>query len=461
MSSSMPSGPARARKLTTIVPARNAGLPDRDEDRASATMFRNLLLYGLLFHLFAFQASGLFPDVSGSSAPVLSDAGNLFNQLVLPAALLAACLLVRQYRVPVRVLLAAIIPIAPLLLVIALSTAWSEFPELTIRRASHELVEASTLALLATCFSDPREVLAIFFRAFVIIGCLDLFSAAIFPETLTARGFAGIHSDKNIAGQFFFVALPVYLLGALYEPTSGKRLLGIFSLVSGVAMLVLTQSKTSVGASLAAFSSVLLTRGLFSRNPAVRVPLAFFCFLGVVGAIVAITNWDNEDLLEMLVGDPTLTGRDQIWAYAVSKFDASPVVGAGYGAIWQIGPTIQVALRELGVMLVFNEAHNGYLDIAAQLGIIGILGLSIFLIITLFNVLFCWITIEKSTFYGTGALTIYIFFGLLLSNITESLYFQTGIGSSSALIFLGAFAAGRKAVFTANPPADSPRPYAA
>ncbi len=445
----------------TIVSARQVGLPDRVEDHALADRFRNLLLYGFLFHLFAFQASGLFPDESGSTEAISTAAGNLFNQLVLPAALLATCSLVRQYRVPVRVLSAAILPMAPLLLVILLSTTWSEYPDLTIRRASHELVEATTLALLATCFSDGKVVLRIVFRAFVIIGCLDLLSVAAFPETLTARGFAGIHSDKNIAGQFFFVALPVYLLGALYEATPGKRLLGLFSLVSGAAMLYLTESKTSIGATLVAFSVVLLLRGLFSRNPAVRVPLALICFLAVVGAITAFMNSDNEDLLQTLVGDPTLTGRDQIWAYAISKFDASPIVGAGYGAIWQIGPAIKLALREVGLMMVFNEAHNGYLDIAAQLGIVGIVCLSFFLITTLFNALSYWTRIENNAFYGAGALTIYVFCGLILSNVTESMYFQAGIGNSGALIFLGAFAASRKAMLTADPPLSAPRPYAA
>src|SRR5579871_5852153 len=344
MSSLMSTEPARARRSVTIADVRQAGFADRVEDHAFADTVRNLLLYGFLFHLFAIQASGLFPDVSGSSEAISTDAGNLFNQLVLPAALLTACFLAHQYRVPVRVILAAMLPMAPLLLIIALSTAWSEYPDLTIRRASHEVVEATTLALLATCFSDAKVVLRIFFRTFVIIGCLDLISVAVFPETLTARGFAGIHSDKNIAGQFFFMALPVYLLGALYEATPGKRLLGLFSLVSGAAMLFLTESKTSIGATLVAFSLVLLMRGLFSRNPAVRVPLALICFLAVVGAITAFMNSDNEDLLQTLVGDPTLTGRDQIWAYAISKFDASPIVGAGYGAIWQIGPAIKLAL---------------------------------------------------------------------------------------------------------------------
>jgi O-antigen ligase len=160
----------------------------------------------------------------------------------------------------------------------------------------------------------------------------------------------------------------------------------------------------------------------------------------------------------MLIGDPTLTGRDQIWRYAATKFDGSPIIGVGYGAIWQVGPTIQIALQEIGLFLVFNETHNGYLEIAAQIGIVGILCLLIFLIATLLNALFYWATIEKHTFGGAGALTTYIFWGLVLYNITESLYFQAGIGTSGTLIFLGAFVASRNARSMTMSPANGMPP---
>jgi O-antigen ligase len=116
----------------------------------------------------------------------------------------------------------------------------------------------------------------------------------------------------------------------------------------------------------------------------------------------------------------------------------------------------------MGLFFVFNEAHNGYLEIAAQLGLVGIVCLLIFLITTLLNSLSYWATIEKNTFCGAGALTIYIFWALVLSNITESLYFQAGVGSSGILIFLSAFVANRKkrlvTMSTARAIPRAPRP---
>jgi O-antigen ligase len=330
---------------------------------------------------------------------------------------------------------------APILLIIALSPAWSDYPELTIRRASHELIEAVALALLAASFSNARPMLTIFFRAFFAIGCLDLLSSALFSQSFTDLGFAGIHGHKNVAGQFLFVALPIYFLGTLFKEISGSRLLGLLSVALGVAMLVATQSKTSVGAIVLGLSAVLLTRGISRRT--IPGPLILVLFLGILCSIAALVHWGPDELLETLIGDPTLTGRDQIWRYAMNKFSGSPVVGTGYGAMWQIGPAIQLALRSMGLYLVFNEAHNGYLEIAAQLGIAGLVCLLMFLVFTLRNSLSYWATIEKHTFCGAGAYTIYIFWGLALANITESIYFQAGIGGSGILIFLGAFVASR------------------
>ncbi|HEX7895771.1 MAG TPA: O-antigen ligase family protein [Terriglobales bacterium] len=437
--------PAETGKLAIAMPGRNnTGV---EGNQRFATTVRNLLLYGVLLHLFAFSAIDLFssPTESELVADASSDAGNLYNQLVVPAAFFTVCFLVYAHRVPRRALWAVMIPTAPMLLLIALSTLWSEYPELTIRRAFHEIIEVTTLALLATCFSSATDVLKIFFRAFLVMGCLDLLAGALFSESITSIGFAGIHGHKNLAGEFFLVAMPVFLLGALHREISGNRLIGLVALLSCMAMLILSESKTSMGAVPLGFAAMLVTRGLTNRDVAARVPWLLVCALGLLVAMIALAIWPFDELLEVLVGDPTLTGRDGIWQYAISKFAASPIVGVGYGAIWQIGPTIQSALRDMGIWMVFNEAHNGYLEIVAQLGVAGIICLLIFLTTTLRNAVSCWNTVENRALFGVGALTIYIFWGLVLSNITESLYFAAGLGYPGMLMFLAPLAASRLA----------------
>jgi exopolysaccharide production protein ExoQ len=422
------------------MPARNVLPPPQDQ---TSDVLRNLLVYGFIFYLFAFTAPDLLFGPNKASGNASSNAGNMFNQLILPAMFFATCIVAHAYRIPARRLWRVLVPMAPFLLLMAISALWSDYPELTLRRASRELLEAIALVTLAACFSNARVMLGVLFRAFLIIGCLDLASAVIFPNSFTDLGFAGIHGNKNVAGEFFVVAFPIYVLGTLYKEISGNRLLGLFSLIAGAAMLVATQSKTSAGAIVFGFVALLLARYPFRRNPSLRVSLQLIFLLGLLCAVAVILDWGPSELLNNLIGDPTLTGRDQIWLYVTQKFNASPILGVGYGAVWQVGPEIEAALKRAGLIFVFNEAHNGYLDIAAQLGAFGIGCLVIFLIATLLNSLSYWATIEKNEFRGAGSLTVYVFWALVLSNITESLYFQPGVGSSGMLIFLGGFVASR------------------
>jgi O-antigen ligase len=93
----------------------------------------------------------------------------------------------------------------------------------------------------------------------------------------------------------------------------------------------------------------------------------------LIGASFAMLIADGgiSETLDFVFGDPTLTGRDQIWAFTWERFHANPALGVGYGALWQIGPEIVEWSRRRDLFFVFNQAHNGYLDVLAQLGWFG------------------------------------------------------------------------------------------
>ena len=76
-------------------------------DEVSASVFRNLLLCGFILYLFALTAPDLLSGVSQAEADSSSAAGNLVNQLIVPAMFFAVCILVRTYRISARRLRAA------------------------------------------------------------------------------------------------------------------------------------------------------------------------------------------------------------------------------------------------------------------------------------------------------------------------------------------------------------------
>ena len=73
----------------------------------------------------------------------------------------------------------------------------------------------------------------------------------------------------------------------------------------------------------------------------------------------------------------TFTGRTDLWQFVVDEFVKRPWLGSGYASFWSIDPAIQPSLKTdmwFGVYAIINEGHQGYLDLLATGGIIGLAG---------------------------------------------------------------------------------------
>jgi len=77
-------------------------------------------------------------------------------------------------------------------------------------------------------------------------------------------------------------------------------------------------------------------------------------------------------ILPVLHRREDLTDRDKIWSFVLKKASDSPIIGTGYGGFWGLTTDSTV----LGV----NQAHNGYLDVYLQVGILGLVLLFGFLL---------------------------------------------------------------------------------
>lgn len=73
-------------------------------------------------------------------------------------------------------------------------------------------------------------------------------------------------------------------------------------------------------------------------------------------------------ILQALGKDPTLTGRTEIWGGVLQALDGHYLLGGGFGAGWDI---VGERLFILTGILV-GHAHNGYLDLMTDLGIVGL-----------------------------------------------------------------------------------------
>jgi O-antigen ligase len=130
--------------------------------------------------------------------------------------------------------------------------------------------------------------------------------------------------------------------------------------------------------------------------------------------------------LALVFSDPSLTGRTPIWNFTVSQFNRSPILGLGFGALWQSGAWINPWLENSGLLWTMNEAHNGYLDIAAQLGIVGALLSCAFFVGATWRIVGYVLRSRQFNMASLEAYAVFVLFGTIIMNATESMLFRPG-----------------------------------
>jgi O-antigen ligase len=375
----------------------------------------------VLLYMFMSGILGLF---SAGQASALSSAGNTITQVFLAVGFLNAMLLAAMYKVPLQKIWYIARWLLPLMIWIILSVCWSTFPDLTLRRAIREVLEVFSLILLISTYSCRTEPLRIIFLAFATIVVLDVASLAKPSISYSPDGFAGIHGHKNVAGEFYFFALPLFGLAIFDRSIAIGRYVAPLALFLGTALLLLSGSKTAIALFAITCLCVLAIR-LLRRMREYTAVLLLIYLLICVAVVVAILGVGFTDTVELLTGDVTFTGRTQLWDYVLARWQQNPYFGEGFGALWQVGVQMGAYLSAGQLNWVMNEAHNGYLDVLAQTGIIGLVLLIVFLVAALLAALFAR-TDKRSPFDGWKWYIIYVTLGMLLHNVMESTFVRAG-----------------------------------
>jgi exopolysaccharide production protein ExoQ len=185
----------------------------------------------------------------------------------------------------------------------------------------------------------------------------------------------GVTTNKNTLGLLtFFVGLSVIwsiwsLLRDNEDPDRGRRLLSRFTLLGFVmAVLVMAQSATSVVCFLIGSALIALsTRQSIRSRPAVfHVVMVTLALAG--GAFMFFGG--KETVFGALGRESNLTGRTDIWSIAMSLAQ-HPYIGTGFESFWNVAiKTIRT--HEGFIYRNLNSAHNGYIELYLNLGIIGV-----------------------------------------------------------------------------------------
>jgi exopolysaccharide production protein ExoQ len=414
------------------------------------SMLRTSLISGFMFATFI----GFSPMTI--SAPNDRAAGGGIERIFMIALFVLALVVLRQN---LKVALACLRRTKLIWVVIALclcSIFWSDYPDLTLRRASLLLMITVITFAIAASESDPLRFLNSLFYFLSAVIIINLVATAIWPAlAITDIGVRGLYSQKNAAGQVAMISIIVGFAWLTGSHNITSSFLGAGSIALALLFLVLSQSKTSLGITILALGTGAVM--IFAKHMGVRfVLLMYFSMIYFALSIfifLAINDFELASLANSVPIDTSFTGRDSLWEFATNRALDRFWLGYGYGAFWDVGELNDPLSRlEPGTWLgdvekgVINHAHNGYLELWLNAGIVAaVLGAAAIVrgLIFDFQQFVCARTSadQKMLFLASGLLML----TYLLHNITESTLFSRGT-SLYAVAMLMRFASARQSV---------------
>jgi len=351
----------------------SAVLREQPQARSTAERAYDLLLGGFLYYTFI----GLHPLADGTASSRV-DGSPIDRFVVLSLFGLALFVLWNNAQRALTCLIGNPGQIA-LVGFAVLSLFWSDYPDLTLRRALlFVFLTTITLAIVAGV-DDLRRFHSFLFIALLLIVVANFAAVALMPSrAISDIGVNGLYGQKNLAGIVAMIAALIgfgWLLGA---ESARSVALGACALLLIFAFLVLTRSKTSIN--LTVLGVMMMGFFALAERFGHRFILASISLALLVAAalllVLAAVDFDFTALLNAVVTDATFTGRDQLWAFAGAEAHKRYWFGHGYGAFWDVGYSNDPILRvETGTWLattgvgVINQAHNGYLELWLELGL--------------------------------------------------------------------------------------------
>jgi O-antigen ligase len=300
------------------------------------------------------------------------------------------------------------------------STLWSAVPNLTLRR-SLVVLGATFFALYLSARYSLREQMRLLAWAMGIAVLLNFVFMLAFPslarETagLYEGTWRGIFAQKNVLARIMLLSALNFLLVVL--DTRRYRYLLWIGFGMSIMLLLLANSKTALAAFLVIVSLIPLFRAL-RWNYSVAIPF-FTILLLVSGSIAILLIGNTEAILSALGRDITLTGRTGIWAIVLDKIGQHPWLGYGFEGFW-LGMEGESADIWYETYFMAPNAHNGFLDLALALGLIGLLFFMLSFLRSCLRAV-TWLRLNKTT-EGLWAI-VYLTF-LLFCNITESVFLE-------------------------------------
>lgn len=340
------------------------------------------------------------------------------------------------------------------------SILWSNIPGISLKRWIRE-TPTILMAFVVLTEASPRKAMeSILRRSTFILIPFSLLLIKFFPEYGVEYGrwsgiqmWIGVTTQKNGLGRLCVISA-FFLIWSLVRRRQGiNRSVEKYQTYMEIFVLLITifimrgpggnffYSATSMYAmimGLLSYLGLLLVRKS-AKSLRFGIVAAVVVFIIITGYLALFNGGSNAKLFTSTAGrESTLTGRTEVWAALLPIALQQPLLGRGYGGFWT--PATRDAFK-------ISEAHSGYLDVLLELGFVGVILLSMFLLSSSRKA-----QRELSRDYDWGMLWISYIIMALVQNLTESSINSLYSHMSAVIIFFSVYSTSifsrRKNIFT-------------
>lgn len=335
-------------------------------------------------------------------------------------------------------------PLVAFLVLCAASIAWSAYPAASALGLAFVVLTTAYGLYLATALDLTTFVrclgtalrwilgLSLAFELFVAVvirdkvlpfwvdySHLDKIPAAFYwSRNLLFEGgrIQGIVGNANILA--FAALLAVIVFGVQIAARSASRFWTTAWLLIALGTLALTRSSTV----LVAGAAVAIVAGYLwfvRRIPAER-RIPWYIAGAVVGAAgIALVLVFRNTLLALLGKSPDLTNRFDIWDTVLGLANQRPAVGWGWVGYW---PPWVEPFDDLVVIkgVTYLQAHNAWIDVYLQLGIVGLVVFGALVLSTLGRAWARAVDLPRARGKAIGLLPILVMVMLIVHSLAES-----------------------------------------
>ena len=267
------------------------------------------------------------------------------------------------------------------LIIVLGSVLWSVSPEHTISD-NKGITRVTVLGIYIATRYPLKELMNILAWTFGLAATFSFLYCIIFPDLgiQVARfgetsGWRGMYFHKNSYGRQMSFASILFLTLALKKRQYSWLLWALFGI--SLSQLLLSNSKTALLCFIITNTWMVIFPILRQRKKIVffMMPL----IISILGAslISIITNLEFI-IVDLLGKSMTFTGRLPVWVFLLEKIGEKPLIGYGQSAFW---PMISKDSEFVNSFAWAGHAHNGFIELALSIGIIGFASFSLSFII--------------------------------------------------------------------------------